>query len=307
MAEIGYFQPQDAVSCQKEIQLLEEKLFEFSPFRYLEIERLAQEYGLGTATQAALITACFDWLGKKARLPLWLLFGGEKVTEATSVTIGLESPEFVRERAKEILLEYDSPYLKLKLGGKDGIEADKERFMAAKEAVGDVAKNNKIRIRVDVNGGWDFESACVMCEWLAEKGCEYIEQPLSHECDEEMQLLHAQRRLPIFLDESVWNSKDVVKVSPFCDGINIKLMKCGGIIEAMRMIHVGRALGLQVMLGCFGESSLSIAAAACIASQADYIDLDSHLNMNPDPVRGLDMSQGRLILSMDPGLGVSFR
>ncbi|HWP30123.1 MAG TPA: dipeptide epimerase [Fimbriimonadales bacterium] len=307
MAEIGYRHPQSAVKSLEEIQLLSEKLEDFTPHKYLEMEDLAREHGIGTATQAALLNACLDWVGKKARMPLWQLFGGERETRATSITIGLDSPEFVRERTKEILMSYDSPYIKLKLGGEDGIEADKERFLAVQRGISEVAGYKEIKIRVDANGGWNISDAIVMCEWLAHRGCEYIEQPLSYECDKEMPLLYVQRKLPIFLDESVWNSKEVAKVSKYCDGVNIKLMKCGGIIEGMRMIHVARALGLRVMLGCFGESSLSIAAAASIARGAEYIDLDSHLNMNPDPVHGLEMSQGRLILSMNPGLGVSFR
>lgn len=307
MAEIGYRDPQNAEKSLEEIQVFEQKFIDFRPYGYLEIEDLAYNRGIGTATRAALINACLDWVGKKAGMPLWQLFGGERETRATSITVGLGSPEYVRERTKEFLTTYDTPYIKLKLGGEEGIEVDKERFLAAQQGVLEVTGHKKIKIRADANGGWDFVNALMMCDWLAERGCEYIEQPLSYECDKEMPLLYVKRKLPIFLDESVWDSKDVVKVSQYCDGVNIKLMKCGGILEGMRMIHVARALGLQVMLGCFGESSLSIAASACIARGADYIDLDSHLNMKPDPVHGLEMYQGRLILSMEPGLGVSFR
>jgi L-alanine-DL-glutamate epimerase-like enolase superfamily enzyme len=137
-------------------------------------------------------------------------------------------------------------------------------------------------------------------------GCEYVEQPVGYEDADALRCLR-DRPLPVFLDESVHTSRDVPRVAEYCDGVNIKLMKTGGISEGIRTVHTARAFGLKVMIGCFSESSLAIAAAAQLSDLVDYFDLDSHFNLVEDPFCGLERVAGRLVCSAAPGLGVQPR
>ena len=113
-----------------------------------------------------------------------------------------------------------------------------------------------------------------------------------------------ERKLPVIIDEGCRDLASVAEIATYADGINIKLAKCGGIREALRMVHAARALDLQVMFGCMVESELGIAQAAQLASLADHIDLDGHLLIATKPYRGLGLEDGRLVLSDLPGLGV---
>jgi muconate cycloisomerase len=118
--------------------------------------------------------------------------------------------------------------------------------------------------------------------------------------------LKQQSPLPIFVDESCFNSQDIPRLADFVDGINIKLMKAGGLTEALRMIHTARACGLQIMFGCYSDSSLANGAMAQLSPLADYLDLDSHLNLRDDPFTGLTLVNGRLLPSTNPGLGLDY-
>jgi L-alanine-DL-glutamate epimerase-like enolase superfamily enzyme len=133
---------------------------------------------------------------------------------------------------------------------------------------------------------------------------EYVEQPLRRGEEDALPELYRRSPLPIFIDESCFDSRDVARFADRVHGINIKLMKCGGLSEAMRMVHTARALGLQVMYGCYSDSSLAISAAAQIAPLADHLDLDSHLNLLNDPFEGATLHEGRVLPSDAPGLGV---
>ena len=113
--------------------------------------------------------------------------------------------------------------------------------------------------------------------------------------------------IPVIADEAVKNTSDIAKLATAYDGINIKLMKSGGIQEAVRMIHVARSFGMKVMLGCMIASSVAISAAAQLGPMVDYADLDGNLLISNDPFAGVAVKQGRLILSDQPGLGVSER
>jgi L-alanine-DL-glutamate epimerase-like enolase superfamily enzyme len=144
-----------------------------------------------------------------------------------------------------------------------------------------------------------------MISWLADNGAEYVEQPISAECSEALPAVVRGRRIPVFLDESIQGSADIPAIAESCDGVNLKLMKTGGITEALRCVAVARALGKSLMIGCMSESSVAISAGASIGSLFDHIDLDSHLNLSPDPGSGIPMEEGRLVPTDAAGLGVT--
>jgi muconate cycloisomerase len=143
-----------------------------------------------------------------------------------------------------------------------------------------------------------------MCLWLAQLGIKYVEQPLPR--GEEADLVKLKERSPvaIFVDESCFTSSDIPQLIDRVHGINIKLMKSGGLTEAIRMLHTAKACGLQVMFGCYSDSSLANTAAAQLSPLADYLDLDSHLNLLDDPFAGAIYQDGCLLPSDLPGLGV---
>lgn len=263
--------------------------------------RAMMDEGIDTAAMAALDVALWDLLAKQAGLPLHKTLGLELPVVPTSVTIGINPVNVILERVPEILGRTRAKFLKVKLGSSDGVDCDKESFLAAQEA----SQSFGIHLRVDANGGWTLEDAKKMCFWLAENGCDYVEQPLAAGLEELLPELFAVRPLPIFLDESVKTSHDVTRIADRCDGVNLKLMKTGGLTEALRLVATARAFGLKTMIGCMGESSISISAGASIGSLFDHIDLDSHLNLMPDPAQGTRLVEGVILPSELPGHGAS--
>jgi L-Ala-D/L-Glu epimerase len=278
------------------------KLEKFTPYERDSIEKALIQANIISPVRAAIDVALHDWFGKSVNLPLWKIWGLNKNTIVpTSVTIGINTPDAARERVKKWLEYADIGVLKVKLGSQEGIEADKQMLLA----VLDEAHN--LEIFVDANGGWSLEDAVVMGKWLANLNIKYIEQPLAKGKEAELHELKAKQPLPIFLDESCFTSLDVPHLAKNIDGINIKLMKAGGLTEAIRMIHVARAYGLQVMFGCYSDSALTNTAAAQLSPLADYLDLDSHLNLIDDPFCGAVLQSGRLVPNDLPGLGVEYR
>lgn len=251
---------------------------------------------------AALDIALWDLHAKRAGMPLWRLLGLAREIPPTSVTIGINPPEVQRERIPEILERTKATILKVKLGSPGGIEADKEAFLAVKEAL---ARERYCTIRVDANGGWDLAAAKKMILWLSERGVELVEQPLPVELNDALPALFSQRPLPLFADESCQMSGDLPSLAPSVDGVVVKLMKSGGITEALRIVATARAHGLKTMIGCMGESSISISAAAALGSLFDCVDLDSHLNLSPDPARGVGFKEGQLALTNEVGHGAT--
>ncbi len=273
----------------------------FSPLQRLEIESVLANTQIPSSARAALDIAMHDWLGKWIGLPLWQMLGVDRNTIVpTSVTIGINTPEGARERTRNWLNFADVRVLKVKLGSPDGILADQEMLTAVREEA------PTPEIFVDANGGWSLDDAIFMCNWLFELGIKYVEQPLPCGQEELLSQLKAKTPLPIFVDESCFCCSDIPYLAKFVDGVNIKLMKSGGLTEAIRMVKTARALGLQVMFGCYSDSTLANTAASQIAPMADYLDLDSHLNLIDDPFCGAILQQGRILPNNLPGLGVKY-
>jgi len=245
------------------------------------------------AARASLDVALFDWVGKKSDLPIFRLLGLDpEDTPITSFSIGIDEPGPTRQK---VLEAEPFPVLKIKMG-----LASDEMTLAA---VRDVSPK---RIRVDANEGWkDRETALQKIRWLETQGVEFVEQPMPAEMLEEARWLHSRVRLPIFADEAALNAESLPSLVGAYDGVNIKIDKCGGIQEALRMIHVADALGLKTMLGCMVASSISITAAAHLSPLVDYADLDGNLLVTNDPYRGVTVRNGKLILPYGPGLGVA--
>ncbi len=294
--------PQTTEILLQALQEIAPSLKRYSPLKRSAIEKLLIKKQVPSAAMAAIDMALHDWAGKKAGMPLWQMFGFDRDgIVPVSVTIGINTPEGARQRVRDWLSVVDAKAFKVKLGSPQGMESDRAMLTAVKEEIPDDAI-----VYVDANGGWNLEDAVKMSEWLASLGVEYIEQPLPADRElEEFVALRERSPLPIFLDESCFTSQDIPRLAEeAADGINIKLMKCGGLTEAMQMIEVADEYGLEVMLGCYSDSCLANTAAAQLAPLASYLDLDSHLNLIDDPFAGAKVKDGRLLPNDLPGLGV---
>ena len=241
------------------------------------------------AARSAIDAALHDLCGKLAGIPVWRLLGLRREGPPTAWTVWLGDPDDMARRAERASRRFKR--LKLKLGGRDGL--DVERVRAVRAAT-------EVPLQVDVNEYWSLDEAL---EYLPQLEIEYCEQPLPAG-DPDGPELKRRSPVPIFVDEDCHTLESVVPCSERAHGINIKLAKSGGIREAVRMAHAARALGLGVMLGCMVESGLSIAAGAQIASLCDYVDLDGNLLLEYDPWPGVELVDGVQLPSNDPGLGV---
>ncbi|TNE47803.1 MAG: dipeptide epimerase [Deltaproteobacteria bacterium] len=278
---------------------LQPKLEAFHPLERERIHALLDEQQVPSVTRAIVDLALHDWLGKATQLPLWKLWGLEpETTPQTSVTVGINEPEKVKERVRDWLEHAPGCTLKVKLGSPQGIQFDQSII----RAVLDTAPTADVR--VDANGGWNVKDALAMCYWLDERGVLSVEQPLARGEEDKLPTLYENSPLPIFADESCFDRADIIALADRVHGVNIKLMKCGGLTEAIRMIHTAQACGLHVMFGCFSESALAIQAAVQLSPLAYTVDLDSHLNMKNWPFQGDPLTHGRILPGERPGLGV---
>jgi L-alanine-DL-glutamate epimerase-like enolase superfamily enzyme len=246
------------------------------------------------AAVAAIDMALRDLAGKRLGAPYYQLLGIDPTTmPATSFTIGMDTPDIVEQKVREA----DAfKILKVKMGSDDD-----------RKVLETVRRFTDRPVRVDANEGWTLEGALARLEWLETMGVELVEQPLPADQLEESAELRLSSPLPLIADESIHDASDIPRLAEAFDGINIKLMKCGGLGEALRMIHTARAHGMQVMFGCMVESSLAITAAAHLAPLVYYVDLDGHLLVANDPFVGVGLEDGRLVLPDSPGLGVRRR
>jgi L-alanine-DL-glutamate epimerase-like enolase superfamily enzyme len=243
------------------------------------------------AGRSALDAALHDWIGRRLGVPVWRLLGLSRVAPVTSYTIGIDTLDGTRDRARRAA---GFRALKVKVGGAE----DLARLEAVRE-------ESDAALRVDANEGWTLSQARELVPALVELGVELIEQPFpAADLESFRALRELEPRPPVIVDEGCHDLGDVAGVAGYADGINVKLAKSGGLREALRMVHAARALGLRVMLGCMVESQLGVAPAAQIASLADWVDLDGHLLVADEPFRGLQLEEGRVLPSHGPGLGV---
>jgi L-Ala-D/L-Glu epimerase len=292
-------QPQTTELLVAQLQALVPPLAPFSPFDQQAIAPLLAP--LPSAARTAIDLALHDWIGKRVGLPLWQLWGLDRSRIVpTSVTIGISTPDAAQERMRKWLQVTPVKAVKIKLGNPAGIAADQAMLLAVKAVAPADAK-----FSIDANGGWSLEDAIAQSHWLADQGMTYIEQPLPVGQEADLPHLYRQSPLPIFVDESCFTRADIPGLCDRVHGINIKLMKSGGLSEALRMVHTAQAHGLQIMFGCYSDSVLANTAAAQLAPFADHLDLDSHLNLIDDPFEGATIEEGCLMPNDLPGLGVS--
>lgn len=244
------------------------------------------------AAKAALDGALHDLCGKLVGLPVWRLLGLERGGPPTSWTIWLGDPDDMARRAERVEPRFRR--LKLKLGGRDGLDVERVRAVRGVTA---------LPLQVDVNEYWELDEALEAVRQLAALGVEYVEQPLPAG-DPGGARLKRDSPIPIYVDEDVHTLDTVAECAARAHGINIKLAKSGGMREAVRMAHAARGLGLGVMLGCMIESGLGISAAAQIGSLCDHLDLDGNLLLADDPWPGVELADGVQLPSDRPGLGV---
>jgi L-alanine-DL-glutamate epimerase-like enolase superfamily enzyme len=265
------------------------------PFKVEEAERRWESRLRGNAAaRAALSAALHDLIGKRLGIPVYRLWGLDPcMAPKSTFTIGLDAPE----RIKTKVLEAEQyPILKVKLG----TDQDVEILRAIREATDK-------EIRVDANCGWTVKRTIRMLPILDEFGVTVLEQPLPPDDLDGLAAIAAQADIPVIADESCLTAVDIPPLVGKVDGINIKLAKCGGLREALRMIAVARAHGLMVMVGCMIESSLGITAAAHVTPLVDIVDLDGAALLANDPFDGARIDGGQVTLPSGPGLGVRRR
>ena len=284
---------EDAKSAQKAVESLLPVLEKADPRQFTKLmgevfRRLEGQY----AAKAALDIAVMDWVGKKLGIPLYRHFGLDpKDAPVTTFSIGIDTPEITRQKVREAEAY---PILKIKVG----LKTDE----ATVEAVRSVTRKP---LRVDANEGWkDKEEAVRKINWLESQGVEFVEQPMPAHMLEETRWVRSRVHIPIIADEASLHPADVPKLVNSFDGVNVKLMKTGGMLEAYKMIQVAKSLGMKTMLGCMIESSIAVTAAAHLSPLVDFADLDGNLLIANDPYSGVAVKQGKLILPDRPGLGL---
>ena len=246
------------------------------------------------AALAAVDIALYDMMGRESGIPLHEALGLDaEATPITSYTIGIDSPEVIARKVEEAA---SFPVLKVKMGLDNDYEImEQVRSLTDKP------------VRIDANEGWTKEEALEKIRWLESQNVQFIEQPLPVSSLEETRWLAERVSIPLFADESLQGIGDIEGLAGAFGGINIKLMKCGGITDALGLIRAARERGLEIMLGCTIESSIGITAAAQISPLVDYADLDGNILIGNDPAEGVSTVEGKLRLPQGPGLGVTLR
>lgn len=285
---------EDARTARRAVESVRELLTSADPWQFSKLleevfHRIEGQY----AAKAAIDIALMDWAGQKLGIPLYRYFGLDpRDTPVTTFSIGIDTPEVTRQKVREA-----EPYPVLKI--KVGLDSDEATIKAVRSVTGKP-------LRVDANEGWKSkEEAVRKINWLASQGVELIEQPMPAAMLAETRWVRDRVNLPVIADEAVLRPGDIPRLAEAYDGINIKLDKCGGILQAREMIQMARALGLKTMLGCMISSSVSVTAAAHLSPLVDYADLDGNLLIANDPYSGVTVEHGRLVLPEGPGLGLT--
>ncbi|GAC1498816.1 MAG: dipeptide epimerase [Vulcanimicrobiaceae bacterium] len=250
--------------------------------------------GVPAAARCGLDLALHDLIGKDTGKPLYALLGLDPMnTPATSFTVGIADPPTMLRKIAEI---GSHPIMKVKLGlGKRQQEIETVELIRSKYTG---------TIRIDANEGWDPEGAVAILRELERFDIEFCEQPIPAGSPEKLRFIRERAPIPIVTDEDSKDASDLPALYNCVDGINIKLVKCGGIRGALAMIHTARALKLKIMLGCMVESAILSTAAAHISPLVDWADIDGPFLTAKDPFAGVTYDGGKLVLPKGPGLGV---
>ncbi|WP_254862093.1 dipeptide epimerase [Halovivax gelatinilyticus] len=264
------------------------------PHQLARIERRMREtIDRNAAARCAVSIALHDLVCKQLEVPLYEYWGLDPADSVeSSYTIGIDDTETMREKT-EIAVDRGYGTLKVKLGT--------DRDVEIVETIRDVAPD--ARLYVDANEAWTPKEAVRKIDAFASYDLEFVEQPVPAENPEGLRYVYERASLPIAADESLITADDVPQVADRCDVANLKLMKCGGLREATRIIHAAEAHGLEVMCGCMSESNASIAAAGHLAPLLDYADLDGSLLLDHDPFDGVSMPDGYIDLEGTPRVG----
>lgn len=264
---------------------------QFQKVLYEAFSRINGEY----AAKAAIDIAVMDWATQRMGIPLYRLFGLDPAdAPITTFSIGIDTPEITRQKVREAEA---FPVLKIKVG----LKTDEETMAAVRSVT-------KKPLRVDANEGWTSkEEAVHKINWLESQGVEFVEQPLPAPMIEETRWVRSRVHIPIIADEACLHASDIPKLAEAFDGVNVKLDKAGGVMEAYRMISIARSLKLKTMLGCMISSSVSVTAAAHLSPLVDFADLDGGLLISNDPFDGVTVERGKLMLPNRPGLGLKVR
>jgi L-alanine-DL-glutamate epimerase-like enolase superfamily enzyme len=239
--------------------------------------------------QCALDQAAWDLYTKKMGKKLYeYLDLNPQSIPTTNFTIGIDTVEKMCAKLREV----DWPIYKIKLGTDQDLEIVRE-----------LRKNTNSIFRVDANCAWTVDQAISYSEELAHLGVEFIEQPLAKDNLEGMREVFTHSKLPLMADESCISESDVEKCQGRFHGVNIKLVKAGGITPALRMIQKAKALGMKTMVGCMTESSIGISAIAHIAPLLDYVDMDGAMLLSKDPARGVRIFPEKVLFPEGPGIG----
>jgi L-alanine-DL-glutamate epimerase-like enolase superfamily enzyme len=236
--------------------------------------------------------ALTDLVGKLVGAPAFRLMGLDATrTRDLCYTIGLDSVDEMVKAAVDAASAFSA--LKIKLGGPDDATIVRE-----------IAAAVDVPLRVDANGGWSARRTLdLLDEALVPCGITLLEQPVPAADLRALAEVHERSPIPVIADESVTDLSSLRPLIGKCSGIDIKLTKCGGMREALRLIHAARAVDLSVMIGCEVETSLAITAAAVLTCMADYADLDLHLWLENDPFVGVGLLDGKFVLPDGPGIG----
>ena len=247
-----------------------------------------------SAAKAAIDIALHDLVGKLIGQPWYRIWGLDAAkAPSTTYTIGIDTPEVVKEKTLEAAGRFN--ILKVKVG----LDSDEEMIRTIRSVT-------DVPLAVDANQGWkDRSIALDEIHWLASQGVVMVEQPLPVNQLDDTAWLTERSPLPIFADESIQRLKDIPSLAGAFSGINIKLMKCTGMREAWKMVSTARALGMKVMVGCMTETSCAVSAAAQLSPAVDFADLDGNLLISNDRFRGVQVVSGKLVLPEAPGIGIS--
>ena len=238
----------------------------------------------------AIDIAANDLYGKIKGKPLYQIWGLEaKNLPMTNFTIGIDSIEVMKSK----LLEMPWPLYKVKLGTKHDIEI-----------ITELRRITDAKFRVDANTGWGVSTTIKNSLRLKELGVEFIEQPMPYDKWNEMEEIYANSVLPLIADEACRTIDDIPKCVNRFHGINVKLVKAGGLTPAKKMILKAKELGLKTMVGCMTESSVGISAVGQLLPYLDYVDMDGALLLKEDIAKGHDIDFGSVTLSDRPGTGV---